>query len=41
MNAINTIDVNVKNKSVKIIVSKDKDLDDMIYGVDYKKHSTK
>ena len=38
---MNTINVNIKNKSVKIIVSKDKDLDDMIYGVDYKKHSTK
>ena len=41
MNAINAINVNVKNKSIKIIVPKDNDLDDMIYGVDYKKHSTK
>ena len=38
---MNTINVNIKNKPVKIIVPKDKDLDDMIYGVDYKKHSTK
>lgn len=38
---MNTINVNIKNKSVKIIVPKDKDLDDMIYGADYKKHSNK
>lgn len=38
---MNTINVNIKNKSVKIIVPKDKDLDDMIYGADYKKRSNK
>lgn len=38
---MNAININIKNKSVKIIVPKDKDLDDMIYGVDYKTHSSK